>query len=77
MLFKPTTKFIDTSQLSIKINGADIELVNQFKFLGVWIDRHLSWEYHLNCLENKIAQYKYLLKSSVGIMSSSTLRTLY
>ena len=77
MLFKPTHFYIKTSDLKVTMNSENIELVDQFKFLGMWIDRHLTWEYHLNCLENKISQYQYLLKSCINLVPKKTLLLLY
>ena len=40
-------------QISIHINGNEIQQVNVHKHLGVHIDSHLSWSYHISAIINK------------------------
>ena len=44
------------SSITIKINKKAIEEVKYVKYLGVLIDSHLSFKYHLNELAKKIAR---------------------
>ena len=45
MVFAPKNKHVD--DLNIKIQNTNIERVSVIKFLGVMIDAHLSWKYHI------------------------------
>ena len=38
-----------------------IKFVNETKFLGIWIDRHLDWKYHVDKVLTKIKQSMNLL----------------
>ena len=40
-------------QISIHINGNEIQQVIVHKHLGVHIDSHLSWSYHISAIVNK------------------------
>jgi hypothetical protein len=40
----------------VTIDGANIERVNQTKFLGVYIDSHLSWSNHVDNVALKVAR---------------------
>ena len=40
-------------QISIHINGNEVQQVNVHKHLGVHIDSHLSWSYHISAIINK------------------------
>ena len=40
-------------QISIHINDNEIQQVNVHKHLGVHIDSHLSWSYHISAIINK------------------------
>ena len=40
----------------VKINGIQIECVDNFNFLGVIIDKNLTWKNHLNKVSNKIVR---------------------
>ena len=46
----------------VKINGIQIECVDNFNFLGVIIDKNLIWKNHLNKVSNKIVRI-------IGIMN--------
>ena len=37
----------------IRINDADVEIVNKYKYLGVTIDRKLNWDEHCKTLLSK------------------------
>ena len=43
-----------SDNLKVMLNGNDIEKVNEFKFLGIYFDEHLSWKSHMNKLLSKI-----------------------
>ena len=40
----------------VKINGIQIECIDNFNFLGVIIDKNLTWKNHLNKVSNKKSQ---------------------
>ena len=41
----------------IKINNSSVEVVDEFKFLGIFIDKHLKWSTHTEFIANKISKY--------------------
>ena len=53
MLFHPRQKD-DVSHMTLEctLNGEKIEHVVSFNFLGVVIDKHISWKYHTEMLSN-------------------------
>ena len=62
IIFLPKGKKYNTDNVKININGDEIKQVNFTKFLGIYIDEHLSWAQHVNYLSTKIAR-------NVGILS--------
>ena len=48
--------------LSIKINKNPIPQHTYVKFLGIWLDENLDWNYHCNVILNKIKRNTYLLR---------------
>lgn len=61
----------------ISINNCSIQEVSHVKYLGIIIDKHLKWNYHINHLTQKIRKlvYKfYLLRS---ILNRQLLITIY
>ena len=41
----------------LEIDGTSIEFVNSFNYHGINIDKHLSWQDHINSIANKISKY--------------------
>ena len=54
-----------------------IEQVDSFNFLGVVIDKHISWKYHTEMLSNKISKYCGELSRLKNYLPLFILRTLY
>ena len=55
MIFK--TKQRNLSNLNIptlKLNNKTLERVNEFKYLGIYLDENLTWDFHINYIANKI-----------------------
>ena len=42
---------------TLEIDETSIEFVNNFNYLGIPIDKHLSWQDHINSIANKISKY--------------------
>ena len=47
-------KKYNTDNVKININGNEIKQVNFTKFLGIYIDEHLSWAHHIDYLSKKL-----------------------
>ena len=59
--------FWDTLNMNVIVDNTVILHVEQTKFLGVILDRQLTWRNHTNTLYNKIiANRLLLLKSKIG-----------
>ena len=68
-IFRPNTSLMSFWQLKspfphreviyprIKINSSSVEVVDEFKFLGIFIDKHLKWSTHTEFIANKISKY--------------------
>jgi hypothetical protein len=62
MLFRHHTRKLKPAEIpNVKINGQQIELVNEFKFLGLKIDTHLTWTPHINFVANKLSRVNGIL----------------
>src|SRR6218665_525796 len=59
------------------IDGTDIELVSSTKFLGMYIDEHLTWDVHINIIANKIAKNLGVLRRIAYLLPSKILVNLY
>ena len=50
-------------QFQLKINNVEIPIVDDCKFLGIWIDKSLNWKKHVTTLQLKIKCNMHLLWS--------------
>ncbi len=66
-----------TCSFSIKINEVDIEKVEIVKYLGVYIDEKLTWKYHINYLERKIARNLSIIYRCKYLLPVHNLKMLY
>ena len=66
ILFHARYETINTNLLSIKLVKYKLVKykftpVDHVKYLGIYLDNHLSWEYHINQLSNKLSQANGIL----------------
>ena len=76
MLFKRKRKVVDFSP-SLFIDSQPISQVSQTKFLGVYIDEHLTWEAHIDNISSKIAKGIGILRKARPYLNKSTIHQLY
>ena len=55
MIFRPRQKTLFITKQIIKENNA-LGQVDNVKFLGVYIDQHLTWKTHVNFFAGKISK---------------------
>ena len=56
IIFHSRYKLLDNDSFSIKFNGKKLIPVNHVKYLGMFLDNHLSWDYHINQLGKKLSR---------------------
>ena len=70
MLFSRAKNIVyDQLRLSV-VNGSCIERVTEYKYLGLWLDEHFSFKFHVNNLMLKLRQklgFLYRNKTSFPI----------
>lgn len=76
MIFSP--KSIDVTHNGlVMMNNEIVEVVREFKFLGVWIDSHLEWCFHVNELLAKLNQLKFIFRKLSRDLPVHCLREMY
>ena len=65
------------SNISLKINSIEIERVDNFNFLGLTINEHMSWKPHIDKIANKISKFNGILNKLKHILPANILKTLY
>ena len=77
MIFHAINKNTSEIELHFYINDEKIERVNRFYFLGIVLDGHLSWKYHIDMISNKISRCVGVLNRLKHYLPTNLLRTLY
>ena len=77
MIFRPRQKTLPITR-QIIIENSVLEQVDNTKFLGVYIDQHLTWKTHVNFIAAKISESVGLFyKAKYYLPSKSLLMALY
>ena len=76
LIFRPREKMLLIGR-QVVIENNVLEQVDNTKFLGVYIDQHLTWETHVNFITTKICKSVGLLYKAKNDLPSKSLLTLY
>ena len=76
MIFRPSQRKINHS-FSLSVGGQHISQSNVTKFLGVYLDEHLTWKYHINFVCKQIAKSVGILSRTRFYLSCKTKLMLY
>ena len=80
VIFYRNVKWIKKQTIEIKLNGENIEIEENFKFLGLIFDSHLNWRSHIAYTKNKcrraLGMIRKLSHTTWGA-DSRTLNILY
>lgn len=77
IVFSTPSKHLNPNINSIRLCGVDVMLSKTTKFLGVYIDNHLSWNNHIQNICMKVSKGAGVLNRLRQILPRSTLVTLY
>ena len=77
ILFKSHRKKIPLGQFELKINNTSLTAVDSTKFLGVYVDCHLTWKEHIAYIASKIAKNIGVIARTAYILPSSIRIKLY
>ena len=66
-----------TDDRVLKIDGKRIREINQSKFLGVHIDKDISWRPHIHKIVTKVSQAIGILSRAKSFMNEAQLTLLY
>ena len=73
----PGTECTDQIPSKLCIGSEEISFVNETKFLGLVIDKLLTWSSHIKCVKNKVASGLYMLNSTHNLVPNDQKRMMY
>ena len=76
IIFRPKNKSI-TKHLNFRISGQKINPVNKAKYLGIYLDEHLPWNFQLIQIKTKLSRSCGLLAKLRHHVKTELLRTVY
>ena len=77
ILFTHRQRKISTKNVDISFNGSPVTRITHTKFLGVVIDEHLTWNYHIAQIASKVSKTIGILSKMRHIFPRKVLLMLY
>ena len=77
IIFSSQKKKRGEQNINITIDGNSMNQVTSTKFLGVYIDQHLTWVDHIKILANKIAKNIGIIRKISHFLTTKILTSLY
>ena len=63
--------------LPIRLNKTPLPQCPYIKFLGIWLDENLNWNYHCNVILNKIKRNTSLLRMGQNCLTKHALKLIF
>ena len=66
-----------TSVTEIEYEDEQINIANETKFLGLYINNTLSWKTHIESIKNKLSSACYVMRLVKPYVTANTLKMIY
>ena len=77
IIFKSRQKKFDNNNISIKLNGSKLDPIDHVKYLGLYLDRNLSWNVQIKHLSNQLSRSNGILCKLRHFVPKKTLISVY
>ena len=77
MIFHNYQRDIINHTPKLELNGEPLVRVEDFNFLGLTIDQHMTWNAHIQKISNKISRYLGVMNRLKRYLHQNILRTIY
>ena len=77
IIFHAINKNIEGVIPELRINGITINRVQNFNFLGLYLNEHLFWKPHIDIVANKLIKFSGVINKLKRFLPIHILRTLY
>ena len=77
LIFHSKKKVIDYNNISIKINGFRLHPSEHVKYLGIFLDKNLAWDYQISQLSKKLSRTNGVLYKLRRYVPKQTIISVY
>src|SRR6218665_1143286 len=77
ILFRSKRKAVPQETCKLVIDNTEIPQVNSVKFLGIYVDQHLTWKIHLENVASKISKNIGIISRIAYLIPTNVRLTLY
>ena len=77
MIFHNHQRDIINHTPKLELNGEPLVRVEDFNFLGLTIDQHMTWNAHIQKISNKISRSLGVMNRLKRYLPQNILRTIY
>ena len=83
ILFRNPTQKVDFANLSLRINGQNIERIGNdcniksFKFVGIHLDEYLQWDAHIQHVRCKLSSANFVLSKIKNLFPTNIKKNIY
>ena len=77
LIFRSKQRKLDLNNISIKIEGSRLIPCDSVKYLGLYLDKNLSWDFHVNQLSKKLSRTNGILSKIRHFVTMKILISLY
>ena len=83
ILFRSKNMHVEFKNLKLNIGNEEILRIGSdckekfFKFVGIYLDEHLSWDHHINHVGNKVASGNYAISNAKNFLPKKVRLTMY
>ena len=74
--FKRSSTFV-TNRITLKLDGCKLDPTDNIQYLGVYIDKFISWDCHIIQLSNKLSQANGIISKLRHFTTKDTLLSVY
>ena len=77
ILFQKKRSTFVTNSITIKLDGCKLDPTDNIQYLGVYIDKFISWDCHIIQLSNKLSRANVILSKLRHFTTKDTLLSVY
>ena len=77
LIFRSKQRKLDLNHISIKMEGSRLIPCENVKYLGLYLDKNLSWDFHVNQLSKKLSRTNDILSKIRHFVSMKILISIY